>query len=350
MQRKKSTEQSVVLVLREHDSVWAPEAKAGVLADDAALERALAAAGHAVFPMQVKSAEELSVLLAPYDPRTAVVFNWFEGVEPDAEDGIMLVQALERLGFAYTGADPLTLAAAQDKICARRILSASEIPIPRSRSVSRDDLDGWNVYPAIVQLANDHGSESLTADSIVEDRRSLLALLSELPTSPGQRWMVSEFIDGREFSVAMWGNGHIECLPLLEIDYSNCSPDLPRIRSYEAKWDESSPAYQQIGLVPPSDLVPALVDRIQQVALETYHAFRMRDYARVDVRLRDGIPYVIDVNANPCITHDSTFAVAAAESQYDYTAMLDRIVQLALSRRPQNAHAESIQSRVAAGG
>jgi|GEM_PF-4099075 len=46
----------------------------------------------------------------------------------------------------------------------------------------------------------------------------------------------------------------------------------------------------------------------------------------------DGTPYVMDVNANPDITFEGSFAVAAQFGGYAYSAMLDHIVRLAMER------------------
>ena len=55
------------------------------------------------------------------------------------------------------------------------------------------------------------------------------------------------------------------------------------------------------------DLAPQIQNRIEQVAKTTYPAFGLRDSGRVDIRIRDGIPFVIDVNANPDITFEGRF-------------------------------------------
>ncbi len=69
-------------------------------------------------------------------------------------------------------------------------------------------------------------------------------------------------------------------------------------------------------------------------AMAAYRAFHLRDYGRIDIRVRGDQPYVLDVNSNPDITIDGGFAKTAAVAGYDYGAMASRIVNLAARRRP----------------
>ncbi len=321
-----------ILVLREHDSVWTPEAKPGVLAAAEAIHRGLAQAGYEVIPVQVESAHTLLAALQRFNPARYAVFNWFEGFEPDAEDIAQITTLLDELGFIYTGADTLALRVTQNKIHTKRVLNAHSIPTPESQPVSTDNSSAWNHYPAIVKLASEHGSEYLTPDAVVYDEDHLRRQVDKLKTAGAPALMVSEFIDGREFTVSLWGNGTLEMLPLLEVDYSACPTSIPHIRSFEAKWETASEAYQSVKLAPPHNLCVALQERIERVARDAYRAFGLRDYGRIDVRLRGDTPYVIDVNANPDITADSSFVAAAECAGYDYPGMLDRIVHLAVHR------------------
>ncbi len=68
--------------------------------------------------------------------------------------------------------------------------------------------------------------------------------------------------------------------------------------------------------------------------LAAYRALRCRDYGRIDLRLREGAPYVVDVNANCDITIDGGFAKTAKVAGCDYGAMASRIVGWANRRRP----------------
>jgi len=321
-----------VLVLREHDSVWAPSAKAGVLADAEAIHNELAQAGYHVVPVQIQSPSQVPTLLKPFDPARCIVLNWHEGVESGAHDAVQVAALLDEMWYTYTGAGTLTLQMTQDKLRAMRLLRAHGIPSPNWQSLAGNDCGEWDSFPAIIKLASEHGSECLTAESVVHDDQALRARAADLKAQGHEQLMVSEFVDGREFTVSLWGNGPIDALPLIEIDYSDLPPALPRLRTYDAKWVDSSDAYQRTRLVRPQNLSRQVSDRILRVARDTYRAFGLRDFGRIDIRMRDGIPFVIDVNSNPDITAGSSFVTAAEFGGYDYPAMLDRIVRLAIAR------------------
>ena len=83
----------------------------------------------------------------------------------------------------------------------------------------------------------------------------------------------------------------------------------------------------------PVDLTEEMTERLQKVALEAFHALRLRDYARIDLRVTpDGDIYVIEANPNCYLERDSEFARAAAKHGLDYPALIDRIIELAAAR------------------
>lgn len=321
-----------VLFLQEHDSIWAEEARDQVLSYADALCTGLRQAGYPVIPVQIKSPADLRSVLASFDRERDLVFNWYEGVEPDAADGIEVLILLDEMGFTYTGSNALAWQAAQDRVRAKRLMLAYAIPTPRYQALCKDNLDDWDLYPAIVKVANDHGSQYLTIESVVYSTGELCKRFEQLQALEPVPLMVAEFIDGREFSVALWGNGSLQTLPLIEADFSALPAQQPHIRTYEAKWDATSYAYHATQLVPASHLADDLRDRIERVARRAYRGFGLRDYGRVDIRLRDGTPYVIDVNANPDITAEGTFFTAAQFAGLTYPMMLDELVRIACSR------------------
>jgi D-alanine-D-alanine ligase len=326
-----------VLVLREHDALWSAEALPEVLAAAETLHHGLARAGYTVVPLQLATPQQLRALLKPYSPCECVVFNWYEGAQWGADDLAQVTATLDTLGYLYTGSGTTTLLMTQDKTRTKQVLNASGIPTPAWRPVLGDGWVKWDCYPAIVQVANEHGSEGLTACSVVHNKRALRARIAEL-SALHQRLMVAEFIDGREFCVSVWGNGELEVLPLVEIDFSALPHTTPRVRTFESKWDSTSTDYQRIKTICAPRLPRTLQRRIEQVACDTYRAFELRDYARIDVRLQGETPQVIDVNPNPDIVAESSFVSSAAQAGYDYAAMLDRIVRHAVQRAETHAH------------
>ena len=54
----------------------------------------------------------------------------------------------------------------------------------------------------------------------------------------------------------------------------------------------------------------------------------------MDIRLRDGVFYILDVNANPDVSSDTSMAFAAKLAGYSYGAMLSEMVNFASRRHP----------------
>ena len=72
---------------------------------------------------------------------------------------------------------------------------------------------------------------------------------------------------------------------------------------------------------------------MKQVAIDAFQALRLRDYARVDLRVTDaGEIYVIEVNPNCYLEAKSEFATAAQKEGIEYPALINRIVELASAR------------------
>ena len=144
---------------------------------------------------------------------------------------------------------------------------------------------------------------------MVYDEATLRERVDEVITMFKAPCLVEEYIEGREFNVALLGYPQARVLPLQEIDFSNLPSDQPRIVSYDAKWRTGS--VEDLGTQPVMhpDLLPAHAARLRKAATEACRAVGVRDYGRVDVRLSNsGIPYVIDVNPNCDLSPDAGYA------------------------------------------
>ena len=142
---------------------------------------------------------------------------------------------------------------------------------------------------------------------------------------------------GRELYVGVLGNSKVEALPIIELDFSKFPAGLPKIASWEAKWgddgDEKGAEFEGTESVFPTDLPEELAQKIQQVAIDSFQALRLRDYARIDLRVTAAEEvYVIEANPNCYLEQNSEFARAAKQSGLEYPALIARIVELASAR------------------
>jgi D-alanine-D-alanine ligase len=145
-------------------------------------------------------------------------------------------------------------------------------------------------------------------------------------TNYHQAALVEEYIEGRDISIPILGNGDsVQILPPLECVFSP-NFDGPRIQTFESKWVEDSADYRNCYAVCPCDLDAAVLEKIKEICSKAYCLLGCRDYARVDLRLRDHSPYIIEVNPNPCINpHDSGVVRAAQAAGYPFDGLINLI-------------------------
>ena len=163
-----------------------------------------------------------------------------------------------------------------------------------------------------------------------ELRRRIAYVLDEFH----QPALVEDFIDGREFHVSLWGNGAIQMLPPAEMDFAAFADVHERLCTYAAKFDAGSRHYTEIQTRLPAPLKETEYQQLKETAIATYRATGCRDYARLDIRLRDGCFYVLDVNPNADLSSEASLALAAEAAGYSFGALGSRLVNLAAARHP----------------
>jgi D-alanine-D-alanine ligase len=146
--------------------------------------------------------------------------------------------------------------------------------------------------------------------------------------------LVEDLIDGREFHVSVWGNETLTVLPPAEMDFSFFSNVKDRLCTYDSKFIPGSEHYEKIETLLPAPLTSDETDALERVCKNAYVALGCRDYARMDIRLRDNIFYVLDVNPNADISIDASMACAAEAAGISYGQMGNLIVRMAAQRHP----------------
>jgi D-alanine-D-alanine ligase len=119
-----------------------------------------------------------------------------------------------------------------------------------------------------------------------------------------------------------------------EMDFSAFDDVRDRLCTYDAKFDATSRHYKDIQLHLPAPLTDAEYQLLETTAIATYRRLGCRDYARLDLRLRDGEFYVLDVNPNADLSSEASLAMAAEVAGYSFGAMRSHIVNLAALRHP----------------
>lgn len=258
------------------------------------------------------------------------VFNLVESLGGTDRLAGLVPQLLEATGIPYTGSAILQTT---DKVMVKRILRRNGLPTPDWVTDDSADLAGGRF---IIKPRYEHASVGIDDSAVVHvtDGQALLSKLRKRTKKTGLTLFAERFVEGREFNIAAiadeTGKPHI--LNPAEIDFSEFPKAKPRIVGYSAKWIETSFEYRatpRIFRFPPED--QALLGRLRLLSETVWDLFQLRGYARVDFRVdADGNPFILEVNANPCLSPDAGFAAALAESNLTFEEAMSRIVSSAM--------------------
>jgi D-alanine-D-alanine ligase len=268
-----------------------------------------------------------------------IVFNIAEGFNGISREA-QIPAILEMMGIPYTGSDPLTLATCLDKSRAKEILSYYKIPNPGFLTITEKNfIIPENLsFPMIVKPVGEGSSKGIYSSSFVKNLSELRDEVNRILDEYEQPALAEEFLPGREFTVALLGNGkETEVLPIVEISYDNFPKDFVPIYSYEAKWilDSRDNPLQVFSC--PAKISFELEKQIKATALSAYNTLRCRDWSRIDIRLdKNSIPNIIEINPLPGILPDpadnSCFPKAARTAGISYSDMLNKVLFAAARR------------------
>ncbi|HUJ02506.1 MAG TPA: hypothetical protein VLW75_02635 [Rhizomicrobium sp.] len=258
------------------------------------------------------------------DVRADCVFNMVESVFGEGAFASLAPAMLEKLRVPFTGATAASMAATSDKPFAKRILCAADLPTP-----------DWCVPPHfaglvdgrtyIVKSATEDASLGLTDESVVTGSQAVRARAQSCAEKFGGRWFAEEFVEGREFNVALLDG---EVLPIAEMRFEDWTQGQPKIVGYAAKWHEGSK--EEKGTV--RDFAWAEKEQTLYAALSRYakaawQLFGCEGYARVDFRVNaHGAPFILDINTNPSLEPAAGLAAAARQAGMSYADLVGRIL------------------------
>jgi D-alanine-D-alanine ligase len=114
--------------------------------------------------------------------------------------------------------------------------------------------------------------------------------------------------------------------------FHDYAPDKLKIVDYKAKWDADSFEYNNtIRKFDFQDDDAPLISSLREISLQCWNIFSLRGYARVDFRVdNNGKPWVLEINANPCLSPDAGFAAALEQAKIKYHEAIGLIIDNAL--------------------
>lgn len=264
-----------------------------------------------------------------------LIFNLAESFGGNDTADYCIAAYLELLNRKFTGSGSHGLLYGQDKAAAKKILEFHGIHTPVFARSFRGRLDFSHhlEFPVIVKPAREDGSIGIEFSSVVTSIRELMERIDWLHAHFDSPVLIEEFVEGREMYVGVIGNEHPEALPVIELDLSKLPEGTPRIAGAEVKWGKGTRAYRDTKSAIAEGLTEETAAVLQQTAIGVFQALELRDYARIDMRLRpDGRVAVIEANPNPWLASKAEFAMAARKSGRNYTHLIEEILDLAMAR------------------
>ena len=269
------------------------------------------------------------------DQRPDLVFNLCERFADNDEYEMHVTAVLSMLGQPFTGTGPAGMALRQDKAITKKLLKFHDVPYPNYATFDKNSLEfaGKMRFPLFVKPLHGDTSLGINDSSLVTEYPKLIERISFIQTQLKVPALVEEYIEGREFYIGILGNDPVEILPVMELDFAKLPSGYPRIYGHEAKSDPASLQFGSVNAIVATELAPEVRARLIIAGREAAFALKVQDYARVDIRLStDGIPMVVEVNANPYLERTSAFPLAALQAGMGYTTLVNRIVEIAQKR------------------
>ena len=260
-----------------------------------------------------------------------IVFNLSTGIKGESRQS-QLPAIFEMIGIPYVGSGILAHAMALNKSEAKQIFKFYGIPTPNCQ-VFNTGLEEMNTdlkFPLIVKPACEGSGFGIHKDSVVYNEKDLYKKVRELLKQYQPPVLVEEFIEGREFTVGIIGNGEDKIvLPILEIDFSDIPEEYGKFYTFEVKTDFGD----ETNFYCPAPICKGIEKAIKENASNAFDALGCRDIARVDVRLKDDRPYIIEINSLPGLKPVYSDLPKMAEAAgMSYEELIMQILKAAIKR------------------
>ncbi len=296
-----------------------------------AVSTALARLGHhpvaVPFSLDLTGVREHLLALQP-----DLVFNLVEAVEGHGRLIHLAPALLETLGIPCTGASTEAIFLTSNKALAKAIMVLGRIPTPPW--LSRESLSAGADparAPYIIKSVWEHASVGLDEDSVILPRDSahIVGEMASRSKRLGGECYAEIYVEGREFNLTVLNEaGRPSVMPPAEIRFQDFPVGKRKVVGYKAKWEPDSFEYSH---TPRTFHLPhdgPLLDRLAELTLSCWRLFGLRGYARVDFRVdAQGAPWVLEVNANPCMAPDSGFIAATTQAGLTYDDVVRRVLE-----------------------
>jgi len=297
-----------------------------VLHQAEAIEKALHGMGYATERIFLNLNLE-NAALQLHESKPKLIFNLVESLDGSGKLIHLSPSLLEHLGIPYTGCRSEAMYVSSNKTLTKSLLRQAGLPTPQ-----------WFEHPEEVKLKKEarYIAKPVWEDASVGINDNCVlpgdskVIKEFIKKNKEYKYFFEEYIEGREFNISLLaGKQGPEVLPIAEIVFKDYPEGKPRIVGYEAKWHEGSFEYgntlRAFGLEKEN---PALAEKLAKLCKDCWSLFGLSGYSRVDFRVdKNDVPFILEVNANPCLSTDAGFYAAATQAGYPFEKIVERICE-----------------------
>jgi D-alanine-D-alanine ligase len=270
-----------------------------------------------------------------------LVFNFAEGTGVSRSREARVPAVCEMLGIPYSGSDPLTLAVALDKDMTRRVVESHGLTVPKGITLNPppEAYDGdYAEFPAILDEAGlslpviakptcEGSSRGIRHRCLIKTAMDLGPTVVELWKHYQQPVLVEEYIAGDEVTIGLVGNDPPQPIGIMQLVPRKSAADFVYSLEVKRNW------HDVVDYVAPARLPPEVSCAVEADALAAFVGLGCRDLARVDFRIRDGIPYFLEINPLPGLNPESSdLLYLAYRMGLTYHQLIGMILDATLSR------------------
>lgn len=235
------------------------------------------------------------------------------------EDGT-LQGLLESMNIPYSGCGVLSSALCMNKHLTKKLLRAEGLPTaPWVISKHGEDIDYEAVrnmgYPVFVKP--NCGGSSVSTFLIKEESELHSAVEDALKID--NIAIIESFVSGEECTSFIL-NG--EVFPTLLI-----KPLQGQFFDYKAKYSQNG-ALEEVVTLPEE-----LQNKIDSISRQCWDLFHCSVYVRIDIIIKEGVPYILELNTLPGMTKTSLIPRSAQAKGLEFHELLDKIIEYSIIAR-----------------
>jgi D-alanine-D-alanine ligase len=337
-----------VVVAYTHFPDEMPDAQAEILDDVENVSQKLSESGFEPVPVPVTL--NLTEFMARiHEIKPEFVFNLIDAIQEQDSLLYMVPSVLEAFQIPFTGVNARGNFLTTDKILSKEMMLLAGLPTARWQRCTDVLKAGVTIAtPCILKPIAQDASRGIDEHSICQTPEEVVSKILSMNPSQRSRYFAECYIDGREFSLSVidMADG-ARILPPAEMTFIDYPAGKFAIIDHKAKWVPDSFEFTHTVRrfdYPESDF--PLLEEMKSISLRVWQLFGLTGYARVDFRVdRQGNPYVLEANANPCISPDAGFVAAGAKAGLSFCDLINAIVQDALRREAARLGDEEQKAR-----